>query len=129
MTDLTLARRRPDPATQSRMSLLALTASIATGRRFSPTIGAAFTAGYWFLRARCPAWRTTGDVDLRTLDRHRSAAVTALTPRYRADLPAERAVRRACLPVEIERVAEEYHVERSGNRWVSGLERMLQALV
>jgi hypothetical protein len=47
---------------------------------FSPTIGAAIMAGYWFLRARCPACRTTGDVDLRTLDRHRGAAVTALTP-------------------------------------------------
>ncbi len=35
---------------------------------FSPTIGAAIKAGYWFLRARCPACRTTGDVDLRTLD-------------------------------------------------------------
>src|SRR5580704_4036107 len=46
---------------------------------FSPTIGAAITAGYWFLRARCPACRTTGDVDLRTLDWHRGAAVTALT--------------------------------------------------
>jgi hypothetical protein len=45
---------------------------------FSPTIGAAIAAGYWFLRARCPACRTTGDVDLRALDRHRSAAVTAL---------------------------------------------------
>jgi hypothetical protein len=29
---------------------------------FSPTIGAAVTAGYWFLRARCPACRTTGEV-------------------------------------------------------------------
>jgi hypothetical protein len=38
---------------------------------FSPTIGAAITAGYWFLRARCPACRTTGDV--RTLDWHRGA--------------------------------------------------------
>ena len=47
---------------------------------FSPTIGAAITAGYWFLRARCPACRTTGDVDLRKLDWHRGAAVTALTP-------------------------------------------------
>ena len=47
---------------------------------FSPTIGAAITAGYWFLWARCPACRTTGDVDLRTLDWHRSASVTALTP-------------------------------------------------
>jgi hypothetical protein len=46
---------------------------------FSPTIGAAITAGYWFLRARCPACRTTGDVDLRTLDWHHGAAVTALT--------------------------------------------------
>jgi hypothetical protein len=26
---------------------------------FSPTIGAAITAGYWFLRARCPTCRTT----------------------------------------------------------------------
>jgi hypothetical protein len=25
---------------------------------FSPTIGAAITAGHWFLRARCPACRT-----------------------------------------------------------------------
>src|ERR1700722_435073 len=40
---------------------------------FSPTIGAAITAGYWFLRARCPACRTVGDVDLRT-------AVIALSP-------------------------------------------------
>jgi hypothetical protein len=47
---------------------------------FSPTIGAAITAGYWFLWARCPACRTTGDVDLRTLDWHRGAAITALTP-------------------------------------------------
>jgi hypothetical protein len=35
---------------------------------FSPTIGAAITAGYWFARARCPACRTTGDVDPRALD-------------------------------------------------------------
>jgi len=45
---------------------------------FSPTIGAAIAAGYWFLWARCPACRTTGDVDLRSLDWHRGAAVTAL---------------------------------------------------
>jgi hypothetical protein len=30
---------------------------------FSPTIGAAITDGYRFLRARCSACRTTGDVD------------------------------------------------------------------
>jgi hypothetical protein len=40
---------------------------------FSPTIGAAITARYWFLRARCPACRTTGDVDLRALDWHPAA--------------------------------------------------------
>jgi hypothetical protein len=48
---------------------------------FSPTIGAAIGAGYWFLLARCPACRTTGDVDLRSLDWHYGAAVTALTRR------------------------------------------------
>jgi len=44
------------------------------------TISAAITAGYWFLRARSPPCRTTGDVDLRTLDWHHGAAVTALIP-------------------------------------------------
>jgi hypothetical protein len=34
---------------------------------FSPTIGAAIAAGYWFLRARCLARRTIGDVGVRTL--------------------------------------------------------------
>ena len=47
---------------------------------FSPTIGAAIAAGYWFLWARCPACRTTGDVDLCSLDWHPGAAVTALIP-------------------------------------------------
>jgi hypothetical protein len=47
---------------------------------FSPTIGAAVTAGYWFLWVRCPACRTTSAIDLRTLDRHRDAAVTSLIP-------------------------------------------------
>jgi hypothetical protein len=28
---------------------------------FSPTIGAAITAGYWFLWVRCPACRTTSE--------------------------------------------------------------------
>src|SRR5437899_2751995 len=37
---------------------------------FSPTIGAAITAGYWFLWVHCPACRTTNAIDLRTLDRH-----------------------------------------------------------
>jgi hypothetical protein len=47
---------------------------------FSPTIGAAIAAGYWFLWVRCPAYRTTNAIDLRTLDRHRDATVTSLIP-------------------------------------------------
>jgi len=47
---------------------------------FSPTIGAAIAAGYWFLWIRCPACRTINAIDLRTLDRHRDAAVTSLIP-------------------------------------------------
>ena len=47
---------------------------------FSPTIGAAIAARYWFLWVRCPACRTIQAVDLRTLDRHRDAAVTSLIP-------------------------------------------------
>jgi hypothetical protein len=47
---------------------------------FSPTIGAAIAARYWFLWVRCPACRTTQAIDLRTLDRHHDAAVTSLIP-------------------------------------------------
>jgi hypothetical protein len=47
---------------------------------FSPTIGAAIVAGYWFLWVHCPACRTINAIDLRTLDRHRDAAVTSLIP-------------------------------------------------
>ena len=47
---------------------------------FSPTIGAAIRAGYWFLWIRCPACRTINAIDLRLLDRHRDAAVTSLIP-------------------------------------------------
>jgi hypothetical protein len=47
---------------------------------FSPTIGAAISAGYWFLWVRCPACRTINAIDLRTLDRHHDAAVTSLIP-------------------------------------------------
>jgi hypothetical protein len=43
-----------------------------------PTIGAAIPAGYWFLWVHCPACRTTNAIDLRTLDRHRDAAVSGL---------------------------------------------------
>ena len=47
---------------------------------FSPTIGAAITAGCWFLWVRCPACRTINAIDLRTLDRHRDAAVSSVIP-------------------------------------------------
>ena len=33
---------------------------------FSPTIGAAITAGYWFLWVCCPACRTINAIDLRS---------------------------------------------------------------
>jgi hypothetical protein len=47
---------------------------------FSPTIGGAIAARYWFLWVRCPACRTINAVDPRTLDRHHDAAVTSLIP-------------------------------------------------
>ena len=47
---------------------------------FAPTIGAALVARHHFLWVYCPACRTTRDIDLRTLDRHRDAAVTSLIP-------------------------------------------------
>jgi hypothetical protein len=71
---------------------------------FSPTIGAAIPADYWFLRARCLACRTVGDVGRTVSAGTRGAAVTALTPALsRRMLPAECAVRRASLSVEVER--------------------------
>jgi hypothetical protein len=86
---------------------------------FSPTIEAAITAGYWFLRARCPLCRTAGDVDLRTLDWHRAAAGTALIPALlcRSCRPNAPFAELVCLSKSS--VAEEYYAERSGNRWVS----------
>jgi hypothetical protein len=47
---------------------------------FSPTIGAAVAAGFWFLWVRCPACRTINAIDLRTLDRHPDAAISSLIP-------------------------------------------------
>jgi hypothetical protein len=47
---------------------------------FSPAIGAAIRVGYWFLWVGCPACRTINTIDLRTLDRHRDAAVSSLIP-------------------------------------------------
>ena len=86
---------------------------------FSPTIGAAIAAGYWFLRAHCPACRTSGDFDLRELDWHQDAAVTALIPALscRACRPNAPFAELVCLSKSS--VAEEYYAERSGKRWVA----------
>jgi hypothetical protein len=46
---------------------------------FSPTIGAAIAAGYWFLWVRCPACHSISSIDLRRLDRHADAAVKRTT--------------------------------------------------
>jgi hypothetical protein len=70
-------------------------------------------------RARCPACRTTGDVDLRTLDWHHGVAVTALISSLscRSCRPHAPSAELVCLSKSS--VAEEYYAERSGNRWVS----------
>jgi hypothetical protein len=47
---------------------------------FSPTIGAAIAARYWFLWVRCPACRSISSIDLRKLDRHPEAAISSLIP-------------------------------------------------
>ena len=85
---------------------------------FSPTIGAAITAGYWFLRARCPACRTNGDVDLRTLDWHRGAAVTALVTALSCRSCQPNAPFADLVCPSKSSVAEEYYAKRSGNRWI-----------
>jgi hypothetical protein len=74
---------------------------------FSPTIGAAVAAGYWFLWVRCSACRTINAIDLRTLDRHHDAAVTGLIPalscrscRPNAPLPSSYACREKVSPTK-----------------------------
>jgi len=47
---------------------------------FSPTIEAALASRHWYLWVRCPACRTTQFIDLRTVDRHRDAALASLIP-------------------------------------------------
>jgi hypothetical protein len=71
------------------------------------------------MRARCPACRTTGDVDLRTLDWHHGAAVTALTPALSCRACRPNAPFAELLSLSKSSLAEEYYAERSGNRWVS----------
>jgi hypothetical protein len=79
---------------------------------FSPTIGAAITAGHRFLWVRCRACRTTADVDLRALDWHHGAAMTALIPALscrscRPNAPFAELVRLSRLSI-----TEEWNVER-----------------
>jgi hypothetical protein len=75
---------------------------------------------YRFVRARCRACRTTGDVNLRTPDWPRSAAVTAFTPVLlcRSCRPNAPFAELVCLSKWS--VAEEHYAERSGIRWGDG---------
>jgi len=60
---------------------------------FSPTIGVAIAARYWFLWVRCPACHTVSAIDLRGLDRHPDAAVNQSHSSFVLPLmPAERTV-------------------------------------
>ena len=86
---------------------------------FSPTIGAAIAAGSWFLWARCPACRTTGAIDLRSLDWHRGAAVTALIPALSCRFCRPHAPFAELVCLSKSSVAGDFHAEHSGNRWVS----------
>jgi hypothetical protein len=63
---------------------------------FSPTIGAAIGARYWFLWIRCPPCRTISAIDLRSLDRHQDAAVSSLIPAVVPFMPAEWTFCRTC---------------------------------
>jgi len=47
---------------------------------FSPTIGAAITAGYWFRGCAARLAERSNAIDLRGLDRHPYAAVSSLIP-------------------------------------------------
>jgi hypothetical protein len=78
------ARRAPSPQILEDAESLVKTWNARQGARmpmlFSPTIGAAVAARYWYLWVRCPGCRTTQSVDLRAIDRHPDATVTSLIP-------------------------------------------------
>jgi len=80
---------------------------------FSPTIGAAITARYWFLWVRCPACRTAQSLDLRTLDRHRDAAVTSLIPFLSCRSCRPNAPFAELLRLSQTSIADEIYLERS----------------
>ena len=79
-----MARRALDPQVRADAERLIADWNERQAKRmpmlFSPTIGAAISARHWYLWVRCPACRTINAIDLRTIDRHRDAAVTILIP-------------------------------------------------
>jgi hypothetical protein len=83
---------------------------------FSPTIGTAIAAGHFHLRARCLACRITGDFDLRKLDRHRDAAVTALIPKLSCRNCRSHAPFAELVDLFKNSVAEDFYAEYSGNK-------------
>jgi hypothetical protein len=85
---------------------------------FSPNIGAAIIARYWFLWVRCPACRTTQSVDLRTLDRHPDAAVTSLIPALSCRSCRPKAPFAELLKLSMSSVVDDLNVTR--NRTVIG---------
>jgi len=48
--------------------------------RYSPQLGVAITAGFYFLDVWCPGCRQLKQVDLRTLDRHPQTTLFGLIP-------------------------------------------------
>jgi hypothetical protein len=83
---------------------------------FSPTIGAAVAARYWFLWVRCPACRTTQSVDLRTIDRHPDATVTSLIPALSCRACRPNAPFAELLRLAPHSVADELNVSRTRER-------------
>lgn len=85
---------------------------------FSPTIGAAIAAQYWFLWIRCPACRTVNTINLRTLDHHRDAAVSCLipAPSYRSCRPNARVPSRSQLEDVGMRTKHQYDAVVAGSQ-------------
>ena len=85
---------------------------------FSPAIGAAITAGYWFLWVRCPACRTINAIDLRALDRHPDAGGNEPHSRIVLPLvPAECAIRGARAPIVNEHCRRNAHRAHAAGAW------------
>jgi hypothetical protein len=80
---------------------------------FSPTIGAAIRAGYWFLWVRCPACRSISSIDLRRLDRHPNAALTSLIPALSCRSCRPNAPFAELVPLSRTSIADEMRIERT----------------